>query len=296
MPRGGLESPRVCAAMPEMPEVDHVVRVLDRVWSGKRIDRISLRSPKVMLDGHPAATVRGIAGSEVKSVTRRGKFIIVHMSGDRVLLMHLRMTGCLIYAGPRVRFDRSTRIVFRLADGSQIALDDTRHLARIRLVPEGDLWRQPELKKLGHEPFDQEFTVARLAELMSRSLRSVKAFLLDQTRIVGLGNIYAAEALFRARIDPRRRCRQVAGSIPGVARLHHAIMTTVRVAFRSQGTVPTHMEFIESDPFGGSARWARRERFFVYDREGKPCRRCGRPIARIKQGQRSTYFCRTCQR
>lgn len=282
--------------MPELPEVDHLVRVLGRVWVGRYVRSIEIRSPKVLVGTTPRRFARIVLRREVRSVTRRGKFIIVFLAGGWAVLMHLRMTGYLLYAGPNVEFEAFTRMVLRLNDGNQLALQDRRHLGRIRLVAERELWKQRELRRLGDEPLNGQFTVDRLAQLMSRGRRSVKEFLLDQTRIVGLGNIYASEALFRARINPRVQCLQLARSRAQVSRLHRAIRTTMRAALAAQGTTPTHMDFIDIDPFGGETRRPLRERFLVYDREGRPCRRCRSGIVRIRQGSRSTYLCRVCQR
>ncbi len=281
--------------MPELPEVEHIVRALDQIWVGNRIMAVSVRSPLLMY-GDTAEDFAGqVIGKRVREVNRRGKFIIVRLSNNMVMLMHLRMTGQLIYASPEAQFDSFVRAVFVSEDGSQLAFHDRRHLGRIRLVRYRNLQGQAELKKLGEEPLGEGFTADRLSQLLSRSRRSIKDFLLDQTRVAGLGNIYASEALFRAGVNPRMQCSRLSRSPRLVHRLHRAIMKTLQAAIAAQGTRPTSMDFIGIDPLANCPRRKLRERFFVYDREGKPCRRCRGKIFRIKQGNRSTYFCRVCQ-
>jgi len=261
--------------VPELPEVEAVCRKLRLEAEGAIIQRMRLLRPSIA-KGEVEAACRK---AKLERVERRGKNIFLHLSRGAILHIHLRMTGNL-YAVPDHRFLINTvRAVWELSDGRGIVFEDPRALGRIALITEN------ELPETGWEPLDPAFTVEALAALAKGSKKPAKIFLMDQTKVAGLGNIYAAEALFRAGIDPRR----VMGSLKRskLRRLHTAILEVM------SGAVESVYE-LYSKP--GNMIEAERQTLMVYGREGEACRVCGRGILRLAQGGRSTYYCGRCQR
>jgi formamidopyrimidine-DNA glycosylase len=183
-----------------------------------------------------------------------------------------------------------THAVFHLEDGERLVFDDQRHFGLMKIVETDQLYDAKELKKLGPEPLSDDFTLGYLHTILRASKRSIKEFLIDQTRVCGLGNIYACEAMFAAGLEPRKSADKI--TKPGALRLYKSIraVLTEAISYGSGRTVDP--QNLEGNYFSGSlgAGW------FVYDREKQPCRNCNEPILRIKQGGRSTYFCRRCQR
>lgn len=287
--------------MPELPEVETIVRRLVHTLPGRHIESAHVARANVVR-GSVSRFVRALEGSRIENVGRRGKFIVASLGGGPVWLTHLRMTGKYqIVAGPaqpprtravaeRNTMEAYTRAVFDLDDGTRLLYIDPRTLGEMEVMP-AEQWRRRD-EALGVEPLGPAFTPEELMRRLAASRRPVKEFLLDQTKIAGLGNIYAAEALWRARISPRRRAQNV-GPIRA-ERLHRAIVEVLTEAIGKSGTSigSTYMDWADGDGAPGE--------FYnflaVYDREGEPCRRCGTPIRRIVQGQRSTYFCAACQR
>jgi formamidopyrimidine-DNA glycosylase len=290
--------------VPELPEVETIVRRLARRLPGRTIVRADIRRPNVVR-GSPRKLERAREGATIASVMRRGKFLVFRLADGRVWWSHLRMTGQWRVERPRRGGARRTgrarvardapgdpyaRAVFDLDDGSRLTYVDVRTLGEMEVLTARG-WARREAA-MGVEPLSPAFTPDLLDELLDRSGRQVKEFLLDQSKIAGIGNIYASEALWRARISPRRRARNV-GPVRARA-LHAAIVGVLKDAIRKAGTTlgETSQDYVDSDGVpGGFAEF-----LAVYDRESEPCRRCGSPIRRIVQGQRSTYYCPTCQR
>ena len=261
--------------MPEMPEVEAVCKRLRLEAEGALIQRVRLLRPSIAT-GEVEEACRRV---RLERVERRGKNIFLHLSRGGVLHVHLRMTGNL-YVIPDHRFlVTAVRAVWELSDGRGIIFEDPRALGRIALIA------ADALPELGWEPLDIGFTVAVLAGLARGSKRPAKLFLLDQTKVAGLGNIYAAEALFRAGIDPRRAMGTLRR--PRLVRLHAAIVEVM------SGAVESVYE-LYSKP--GNMIEAERQTLMVYGREGEPCRLCGKLVKRLAQAGRSTYICGGCQR
>ncbi|MBA3583387.1 MAG: bifunctional DNA-formamidopyrimidine glycosylase/DNA-(apurinic or apyrimidinic site) lyase [Gemmatimonadetes bacterium] len=290
--------------MPELPEVETIVRQLGRHLAGRRIERAEVLRENVVR-GSVRRFERALAGTTVTQVGRRGKFIVARLADGRVWLTHLRMSGKYQLANPSAggtdceRPARRVaeapppiyaRAIFRLDDGTSLFYVDPRTLGEMVVLPAAE-WRRREAM-LGPEPLEPSFTPWALQDLLAGSRRPVKEFLLDQTKIAGLGNIYASEALWRARVSPRRRARNV-GPVRA-ARLHRAIVEVLGEAIGMSGTSlgATYQDWAD----GAGERGRFYDFLAVYDREGEPCRSCGNPIRRIVQGQRSTYFCPGCQR
>jgi formamidopyrimidine-DNA glycosylase len=259
--------------MPELPEVEAVCNRLRRVAIGAEIAVARIFRPSVARPQLVKTVEKRAAGRRIERIRRRGKNILIDLSGGEVLHVHLRMTGNLTVI-PDARFRSATvRALFEFVDGRAMVFDDPRALGKIWIGEE-------RLGKIGLEPLGASFTAEALDALMGASKQPVKLFLLDQRHVAGIGNIYAAEALFRARIDPRK----VAGSISRARRvaLHASIVEVLKEAMAES-------ERIYNAP--GDEFPAR-----VYDREGEPCFTCHSAIRRIPQGGRSTYFCPRCQR
>ncbi len=225
----------------------------------------------------PQDFVRSLRGAFVLNVERRGKHLLTHLSRGKTLITHLRMTGQFLDVEAASLYPAHTHAIFWLDNGRKLLFSDQRHFARMNLVDSSELASVEQLRHLAPEPFDPSFDPSYLHGAIRRSTRAIKLILLDQTRVVGLGNIYAAEALFRARINPK--LRGVRLSLPRATILHREIVSVLAEAIAS-GSMP----YRENDE-----TWA------VYDREGEPCTVCLRPIRRFTQGGRSTYYCARCQ-
>lgn len=280
--------------MPELPEVEAVVNALGGIVRGKRITGVRVLRPQTIQSMSVTRFCRLLRGRVIERVRRRAKFILLDLSDGWTLVVHLRMTGGFVYAESRRPFPPTARVLFLLEGGARLAYTDIRNLGLIRLVRTERLDRWAEWRRLGVEPLSRTFTVRRLEEMLRGSRRAIKAFLLDQTKVVGLGNIYAAEALHRARLSPMRRAESVARSKARLVALYESIRETLREAIAAQSTGPLHLEFVNAQ---GQSHHPRRapSPFRVYGREGEPCPVCGAPIRRIKQHGRSTYYCARCQ-
>jgi formamidopyrimidine-DNA glycosylase len=283
-------------AVPELPEVETIVRRLRGALTGRTVVRARVLRDNVVR-GSPRQFVRAVEGSRIASVDRRAKFILLGLEDGRVWVSHLRMSGKWLVEPPRaVRESASedlpgyTRATFDLDDGVRLLYVDPRTLGEMEVLPAA-AWRAREAK-LGPEPLEPAFTPDLLAARLATSGRPVKEALLDQTRVAGLGNIYVSEALWRAGISPRRRARNV-GPVRA-RRLHAAILAVLSEAIGRSGTSfgSSYLDFVDVDGEAGDYY----DFLAVYDREGEPCPRCGAPVARIVQGQRSTFYCSRCQR
>ena len=257
--------------MPELPEVEHAVRRLRRAVRGRTITGLELLHASLRRR-LPPSVARTLHGARVAGVERRGKHQLIHLADGRTLLAHFRMTGDWVLARSGAALPRFARAVFTLDDGRRLVLEDARALATLDVHPAG---APPDLA-LGVEPMDPALTPEHLRALLVARRGPIKNALLDQRLISGLGNIYAAEALWRARISPRARASSL--SRPRLAALISAIRAVIA---RATGARYTDV---------GAAR------LNVYDREGLACRRCRTPIRRVAQAGRSTYYCPACQR
>jgi formamidopyrimidine-DNA glycosylase len=282
--------------MPELPEVEHVVQTLRHVAVGRTIMRASVVRSKLIRGMSARMFCAAIERRDILDVRRRGKFILIDLAGDHTLLVHLRMTGSFVYTTDGCGLPSNTRVVFHLSEGRTLGYADTRNLGIIKLVPTQRADRLKELRLLGPEPLGPQFGLETFRASLKSSRRPIKEFLLDQKRLVGLGNIYAAEVLFRARINPRRAAASVAASERRARDLYDNIIGTLSEAIACQRCgPPLHMEFIGLE-YPGQRQTRSDIVFRVYDREDEPCFRCGHAIKRIRQGGRSTYYCPKCQK
>jgi formamidopyrimidine-DNA glycosylase len=272
--------------MPELPEVETVRTQLEPVLTGRRFVRVEIHDSRLVRPYEPAEVAAELEGERVAAVERRGKYVIVRFESDRVLLIHLRMTGSLRHSRTGLREDPHRRAVVRLDDGSDVAYRDVRRFGTWLVLEPGAL--APYLAtRLGDEPLDALFTTARLGERLAKRRAPIKAALLDQRTLAGLGNIYVDEALWRARIHPLRPAESI--DRVELRRLHKAIRATLEAGIARQGS--TLRDYALPDGSSGSMQ----NEFKVYGRGGEPCDRCGTPIAKTKVGGRGTWFCPTCQ-
>jgi formamidopyrimidine-DNA glycosylase len=277
--------------MPELPEVEIAARNL-RAWTkGRTIETVEAdRGARyVFRPAAPAAFARALGGARFGPIRRIGKNLLVSLESHRGplgLLAHLGMTGkWLLRDGAEAEAPRFSRARFRLDDGSVLHFCDMRLFGRLRVVPRGRFEDVPEIRALGPDPLEQGIDVERLHEALARSRLPVKVRIMDQALLPGVGNIQASEALFRARIDPRRKGSSL--SQREARAVADAVLASVKESIaREEGPEITYVEEPGSE-----------NPFLVYGREGERCPRCKRAkIARVVQAQRSTFFCPRCQR
>jgi formamidopyrimidine-DNA glycosylase len=274
--------------MPELPEVETIRQQLEPHLVGRRFDRVEILDPRLVRPFEPVAVAAELEGEEVSALERRGKYLIVRFESGRALLMHLRMTGSLRHAAKgTLADDPHRRAVVNLDDGSDVAYRDVRRFGTWQLLEPGEL--EPYLEqRLGVEPLERTFTARGLAERVEGRRAPIKAALLDQRTVAGLGNIYVDEALWRAQVHPLRP----AGTLDAdeLARLTRSIRDALKAGVKRQGASLRDY----STPDGGRGRM--QDRFRVYGREGRPCQRCGTPIDKIRIAGRGTWYCPNCQR
>ncbi len=268
--------------MPELPEVDAVARRLGEWAAGRTILEAHFSRPQTTRPLASAKVARQLKGRTVLGTARRAKNVLVQLSGGLTLRVHLGMTGNLYVGDPALR-SAATRAWFPLDDGREMIFDDSRLFGRMQVLTAEELAEFSQ--QYGVEPLSDEFTPAWLSERMARSRKPAKVFLLDQAHVVGLGNIWAAEALFAARVHPFTPVNLL--TTRQVRALHGAIREilggAVDEAYRHYSTPGTTAE---SEGFGVA----------VYNREGRPCPRCRRAVERVAQAGRSSYFCPRCQK
>ena len=273
--------------MPELPEVETVRRQLEPVLVGRRFERVEIDDPRLVRPFEPAAVAAELEGERVAEVDRRGKYLIFRFESGRVLLVHLRMTGSFRHRRNGVgEDDPHRRAVVRLDDGSDVAYRDVRRFGTWLLVEPEEL--EPYLAdRLGEEPLVAGFTPARLARRLAGRRAPIKAALLDQRTLAGLGNIYVDEALWGARLHPKRPAGELDAN--DVRRLHGAIRRVLQTAIERRGS--TLRDY--STPRG--RRGSMQRAFKVYGRTNEPCDRCGTPIEKTRTGGRGTWYCPHCQ-
>ena len=292
--------------MPELPEVEHVVRALRRVVVGRRIVATEVTLPKLIWPTSASAFKRKLKDSRITEVSRRGKFILIHIekggalphgrataparTSEHVVAVHLRMTGKFLYLSADDELPKHARAIFYLDNDRRLVFSDQRKFGVMKLVAKSRLSKTKGIGELAPEPFSDDFNVGYLKDTLARSRRTLKTLLLDQTRVLGLGNIYAAEALFRARINPFKISSEL--SMKRVAPLHAEILEVLRDAISDSSTSRIDLEQPDGVSYGEAF-----EKFWqVYEREGEPCVKCGTLIRRVTHGGRSTYWCPRCQR
>src|SRR3989339_436056 len=265
--------------MPELPEVETIKRDLEKVIVGKKITEVCVHQAAVIRQMSVDKFRKGLEGASIKNILRKGKLLILELSNGKSLAIHLKMTGQLVYPGDT----KKSRVSFKLSDGKWLDFNDQRLFAELRLL---DDWRSLKfVQNLGPEPFD--ISLGQFKEMLSKKKTKVKPLLMDQAFISGIGNIYAAESLFRARIHPARPANSISDKEKEL--LFQEIKATLKEAIQSGGSSIDDYVRLSGEP-GGYVKYHK-----VYGREGKPCLICKTPIKRIALGGRGTFFCPKCQ-
>lgn len=288
--------------MPELPEVETVRRGLHELIISRQIKKVVHDTPKSFPNA--AADVETfLIGSEVTDVRRRAKVLLIDLSTDYTLVIHLKMTGQLVFRAADVAFgaghpndsligelpDRSTRVTFTFADGSHLYFNDQRKFGWVRLMPTIEVPNIDFMKKVGPEPLEHDFTAAQFKARFARKAKSpIKAALLDQTVIAGVGNIYADESLWGAKIHPLRKVTTITDD--EFDKLYHELRDVMNLSIEKGGS--TDRNYVNAEGKKGSyIDFAR-----VFRREGKPCPRCGTTIIKFKAAGRGTHICPNCQK
>jgi formamidopyrimidine-DNA glycosylase len=287
--------------MPELPEVETVVRQLEPEVEGHRIESLEVLDARWSRPVPPSKLGKAVGGATIERLGRRGKYILMGLDGARTLVMHLRMTGNLVlregdevidpsegrrlYESERSTEERHLRARFVLDDGRELWFTDPRRFGEAFLIADDRLGER--FAKLGVEPFSPEFTAAALGEMAAGRTAPLKSFLLDQSKIAGVGNIYADEALFRAELHPL----SPAGSMKPehLEALRDAVVAALEAGIEAGGSS------IDDYRDARGEKGSMQDEFLVHTREGEDCPRCGGTIVRLVVGGRSTYFCPSCQ-
>jgi formamidopyrimidine-DNA glycosylase len=274
--------------VPELPEVETVRRRLEPLLVGRSLERVEIGDARLTRPFDPGGVAAELEGERIAALDRRGKYLVVRFESGRVLLIHLRMTGQLLHANGDLlpAEDAHRRAVVRLDDGSDVVYRDVRRFGTWLLVEPGELGPYLD-ERVGHEPLGRAFTPRRLGEALAGRSAPVKAVVLDQRRLAGVGNIYADEALWRAGIHPRRPAGELTGA--EVNELHKGIRAALRAGIKRQGATLSDYR----QPDGTSGRM--QDEFKVYGREDEPCDRCGTPIEKTRVAGRGTWYCPSCQ-
>jgi formamidopyrimidine-DNA glycosylase len=272
--------------MPELPEVETIARKLRRSITGKQIAGVYL-SGKSLRRPLPVDFAVQLSGRTIRAIHRKGKYLILEMQPDGYWIIHLGMSGRLFYtAGPADR-EKHTHAIVQFAEGGELRYCDPRRFGLMDFCQVPRLEALPDVQRLGRDPLATCLDADWLWLELAKTRRDLKSFLLDQQRIAGLGNIYVCEAMFRARVHPARRCNTLTRQ--EAAALTRAIRAVLTAAVRHRGT--SFSDFMDSDGAPG----AHQDFLRVFQREGEKCRRCRATIKRMRQGNRSTYFCPRCQ-
>ncbi|MDB6076328.1 MAG: bifunctional DNA-formamidopyrimidine glycosylase/DNA-(apurinic or apyrimidinic site) lyase [Akkermansiaceae bacterium] len=272
--------------MPELPEVETTRRGVEPHVVGKKITEVIVRHRG--LRQPVSETIDDIAGHAITAVARRAKYLIFTLKGAGHLLIHLGMSGSLRISGEAEEFKKHDHVILGLSSGKQLRFHDPRRFGIYLHLPEGDPADHPLLRDLGPEPLDPEFTTETLLKGCAGKKIAIKVAIMDAKIVVGVGNIYASEALFRAKILPATPAGEV--SKARLAKLADGIREVLTESIEQGGT--TLRDFLNSNGEPGYFK----QRLFVYERKDQPCRVCGTPIEQAVMGQRSTYWCPKCQK
>lgn len=271
--------------MPELPEVETIRRVLAPQLTGRMAASVSVRTPGVIAYPSPAKFIAGTAGKTINELCRRGKFLFIRMDRGMRIIVHLRMTGCLLITPEGYPEEAHTHVIMKLEDSNELRFSDTRRFGRLWLLDDGkDLLTG--MDRLGPEPFDH-IDASYLRQRLGKSRRKIKQCLMDQSAIAGIGNIYSDEILFSAGIDPRREARTLSQS----EWQSLAMMIQERLSYFIEKNTITPEEYLES-----KGRDYRNTPFLqAYGRAGEPCKVCGSRLEHTVIGGRSCTFCPACQ-
>ena len=275
--------------MPEMPEIETIRRSLEPHIRGRKIENVEVLLARQIKWPEPEAFVARILQEDIVGLERIGKYLLLQLSNQVSLIFHLRMTGQLVYVAAGAADDsHHNRMIIYLDDGARLVFSDTRTFGTLYAMHQDELWRIRGMAEMGPEPLSEKFTAEYLAAAAAGRKTRIKSFLLDQSKVGGLGNIYVDEALFLAGVHPMR----LAGSLTGdeIQRLHEAVNRVIADGIADGGT--TFRDYRD----GNGGKGSHQENLFVYGRDGEACKRCGALIEKTKVGGRGTRFCPSCQK
>lgn len=273
--------------MPELPEVENIRLTLARNIVGQEIKEFEILWPDIFINETDSDPNILLIGKKVESIGRRGKYLLINIEGGATLILHFRMTGKLIYYPEAHEPDKHTHAVFRLENG-QLHHSDIRKFGRIQLIETGFQEQVPAIAKLGPEPLDDCFTIELFGQKLSGKKSNIKAALLDQVIIAGIGNIYADEALFRAGIRPDRKTKSL--KVSEVILLYDAIQKVLKEGIKAGGT--SFRDYRDGDGNKGVFQ----ENLYVYGRAGQTCKKCGSVLEKEKIAGRTSVYCPECQK
>ncbi|MBS6244849.1 MULTISPECIES: DNA-formamidopyrimidine glycosylase [Streptococcus] len=272
--------------MPELPEVETVRRGLERLVVGKTIEQVQVRYAKMIGTGVDSF-IHDLPGQTIEKIGRRGKYLLFYLTGG-VLISHLRMEGKYLFYPDAVPERKHAHVFFEMTDGGTLVYEDVRKFGTMELLRKDQLEAYFAARKLGPEPTEADFLLPPFAAALSRSKKPIKPYLLEQTLVVGLGNIYVDEALWRARIHPARPAASLKPA--EVKRLREQIIEVLQLGIEKRGsTIRTYRNALGED---GTMQ----DFLQVYGKPGQPCARCGSPIEKIKLSGRGTHLCPHCQK
>lgn len=276
--------------MPELPEVELVAKSLDKLISNRQILIAELLREKLAPDTSPLEFSKGLKEAKINFVHRRGKHILIDLDNEKTLLVHLRMTGRFMLLPIDRELPKHSHAVFYFPDETRLVFQDQRHFGLMKVLETKRLLETKELSQLAPEPFSEKFSLKYFKKVLKTSKRNLKEFLLDQTKVCGLGNIYASEAMFLAKVNPQIPANEVSSKKAAV--LFEKIREVLAESISHGSTLNVDPENIDGSYYGGDYE----DHWRVYDRENMPCVICQGEIKRIVQGGRSTFFCPKCQR
>ncbi|MFH0937514.1 MAG: bifunctional DNA-formamidopyrimidine glycosylase/DNA-(apurinic or apyrimidinic site) lyase [Candidatus Daviesbacteria bacterium] len=281
--------------MPELPEVETIRLGLQNKIVGKKITDLEILSSKIF-----QGDKKEVIGSKVTGIRRRSKILIIDLDSNFSLVIHLKLTGQLVYQGKeRATFGhpipyagtilpaKTTKLIFTFDDQSKLFFNDMRGFAYLKVIKTEEVENLKAIKEFGPEPFTSEFTLEKFKEILEKRGKPIKLVLMDQTLIAGVGNIYASEALFLAKIDPRKKANSL--NSKEIEKLYKAVLEVLKMGLKYGGASDNTYVNVS----GGQGKM--QEHFKVYGKAGKPCP-CGGVIKRVSLGSRGTYFCPSCQK
>lgn len=272
--------------MPELPEVENVRENLDRLVRGKTIEDVTVLWDRLISHMTANEFAANISGQTIQNVSRRGKYLVFHLS-DWTLISHLRMEGKYLLVKSGEKIDSYTHIIFSLDSGQDLLYRDVRKFGRFELVRPEDVVAFFEQKRLGPEPNEDDFKMKTMQEQLARRKKAIKSVLLDQQLVAGIGNIYADEILFRARIHPQTPANHLTQK--QIVALHDEIISVMSEAIKAGGTTIRSYK----NAFGREGSY--QNKLLVYGKAGQSCPRCQSQILKIKVAGRGTHFCPVCQ-
>lgn len=274
--------------MPELPEVETVRRSLQPILENRKFSGVEVFYGGMIKNVSAEEFSRTCTDKTITAIGRRGKYLLLELAGGYTIVIHLRMTGQLIYTEQAEPLAKHTHLVFHLSGGGELRFIDIRKFGLVFLVSSGNWEGCGGLAKLGLEPLAEEFTLEACCKVLDKQRGDLKSFLLNQTKIAGIGNIYADEILFAARLHPKKRVEAL--ELGEAAALHSAIVAKLKEAVESRGT--SISDYVD----GRGEKGGFQKKLQVYSKKDQPCPRCGAKLVRMVAAGRGTVYCPQCQK